>query len=64
MKRLLHILSDLIIFYSRLMRLIHAKALRKRFASHRQRFVFDPCGVYTFETFHVGHDVNFGYCPS
>lgn len=63
MKSLFRIFIQFVIFPLRLLRLIHLAILRMRFASYGHGFVFDPHGVYTFETIHIGHDVNLGYRP-
>jgi acetyltransferase-like isoleucine patch superfamily enzyme len=50
-----------------LMRKIRRRLLmylyRPLFASHGCNFRFDPDGEYTYDTIHVGHDVNLGWRP-
>lgn len=38
-------------------------ALVDRFGSHGDGFVFDPDGVYTYESIYVGDNVDLGYSP-
>lgn len=50
-------------FPARVLRQVNIRLLQMRFAAYGERFVFDPYGLYTFDTIHVGHDVNLGYRP-
>jgi len=44
-------------------RALKAMALVGQFGSHGSNFVFDPDGVYSFESIHVGDNVDLGYRP-
>lgn len=46
--------------YQRLLMYIY----RSLFASYGRNFRFDPHGLYTFATIHVGNDVNLGWRPT
>lgn len=48
---------------TRARRVVKREALVGRFASHGRDFVFDPDGVYSFESISVGDRVNLGYRP-
>jgi acetyltransferase-like isoleucine patch superfamily enzyme len=48
---------------TRIRRAVKATALIDRFASHGSGFVFDPDGIYSFETIHVGDNTDLGYRP-
>ncbi|QTE29018.1 acyltransferase [Pengzhenrongella sicca] len=48
---------------TRARRAVKRAALVGRFASHGRDFVFDPDGVYSFESISVGDRVNLGYRP-
>ncbi|TYB99282.1 acyltransferase [Micromonospora sp. WP24] len=48
---------------ARARRAIHGLAVADRFAARGEGFVFDPDGVYTFETIEVGRNVDLGHRP-
>ncbi|MEV6371705.1 acyltransferase [Micromonospora musae] len=48
---------------SRARRAIHGLAVADRFRGRGDGFVFDPDGVYTYETIEVGRNVDLGYRP-
>jgi acetyltransferase-like isoleucine patch superfamily enzyme len=37
---------------------------RPLFGSHGRNFLFDPDGIYSYKTIHVGDDVSLGDCPT
>jgi chloramphenicol O-acetyltransferase type B len=49
---------------SRARRLLSGLALIERFGSHGKNFVFDPDGTYTYESIHVGDNVDLGLRPT
>ena len=48
---------------SRARRWARGMSTQKRFGAHGRDFVFDPDGVYSYETIFVGDNVDLGYRP-
>lgn len=57
---MLKILAHVFLFYRRICRRIRMLLMRRLFKSYGENFVFDPEGVYSFETISVGDDVYIG----
>ncbi|MEU4778227.1 acyltransferase [Micromonospora sp. NPDC023633] len=60
---LARLLDRVITTGSRARRAVRGLAMADRFAARGNGFVFDPDGVYTFETIEVGRNVDLGHRP-
>jgi acetyltransferase-like isoleucine patch superfamily enzyme len=54
------IFSKIYLLFTRLMRKIRMNAIRPLFKSHGKNFIFDPFGIYSYNTIEVGDDVFIG----
>lgn len=57
------LLNSIMSLFVRFRRTIKAIAVVSRFGSHGRAFRFDPDGIFSYSSIHVGHNVDLGYRP-